>query len=374
MSRAPSAAPTPSDRGARLESVDVLRGITIAGMIVVNDPGTWAAVYPPLLHAEWHGWTYTDTIFPFFLFLVGVSLSLSFGRRRAAGATPRDLAGHALVRGALVVVIGLGLNAVSYLALHGERFRIPGVLQRIGVCIAIAGPVLAAGRVRTAALAAAILLAAYATILSLGPLDRDDSVPARVDRAVLGRHTWKPGFDPEGIPSTLPAAATTLLGALAGERLRRRGATAAAAREIAVAGAAAAAAGWAWGLALPINKSLWTPSYALLMAGLAALSLAAAILVVDLLGARRWLAPFLWLGRNAIAVFVLSSLGAILLLAVRIDAGEGPRRSLWTTIYRGAFDGLADPRLSSLLFALAYLALWTAVAGVLYRRRIFIKI
>ncbi len=358
-------------------------------MIVVNDPGTWAAVYPPLRHAEWHGWTYTDTIFPFFLFLAGVSMALSFSRRRDAGASPRDLARHALVRGALVAAIGLALNVLSYLLLHGERLRFPGVLQRIGVCIAIAGPIVAAGRARAAALAAAVLLGGYAAILSFGPLDPGGSIPARVDRAVFGSHTWKPEFDPEGLLSTLPAAATTLLGAIAGERLRRVAggvngnrsllpradvSTGRAARELAAAGAAAAAAGWAWGLALPVNKSLWTPSYALLTAGLAALALAAAIGVVDLLGARRWAAPFLWLGRNAIAAFVLSTLGAILLLAVKIDGGGGRRRSLWNAIYRGGFDHFADPRLASLFFALAYLAVWIAACGVLYRRRIFIKI
>ena len=374
MSRDRSAAPAPPRDGGRLESVDVLRGATIAGMIVVNDPGTWAAVYPPLRHAEWNGWTYTDTIFPFFLFLVGVSLALSFERRRAQGAAAGELARHALIRGALVVAVGLALNGVSYLLLHGERFRIPGVLQRIGVCIAIAGTVLAFGSARAALLAAAILLAGYAAILSSGPLDPAGSVSSRVDRAVFGPHTWKPDFDPEGLLSTLPAAATTLLGAVAGERLRRRGPTGAAVRELAIAGAAAAAGGWAWGLALPINKSLWTPSYVLLTAGLAALALAAAIAVVDLFGARRWAAPFLWLGRNAIAAFVLSALGAILLLAVKVDAGDGKRHSLWSAIYRGAFEGLADPRLSSLLFALAYLAVWIALCGLLYRRRIFIKI
>ena len=373
MPRDRSAVPAPSDRGGRLESVDFLRGVTIAGMIVVNDPGTWSAVYPPLRHAEWHGWTYTDTIFPFFLFLVGVSMALSFGRRRAFGAAPRDLAHHAFVRGALVAAIGLALNAVSYLLLHPERLRFPGVLQRIGVCIAITGPIVAAGRARAAAIAAAALLAGYAAILSFGPLGPGDSIPARVDRAVFGPHTWKPDFDPEGLLSTIPAVATTLLGAAAGERLRR-GPAAPAARDLAIAGAAAAATGWAWGLVLPVNKSLWTPSYALLTAGLAALSLAAAMGVVDLLGARRGAVPFLWLGRNAIAAFVLSTLGAIFLLAVRVEGEDGRRRSLWNAIYRGVFDRFADPRLSSLLFALAYLAVWTAFCGVLYRRRIFIKI
>jgi predicted acyltransferase len=141
-----------------------------------------------------------------------------------------------------------------------------------------------------------------------------------------------------------------------------------------VAGTSVAAAGWAWGLALPVNKSLWTPSYTLLTAGLAALALAASIVVVDILGARRWAAPFLWLGRNAIAAFVLSTLGAILLLAVKVPGADGRPHSLWNTIYRAAFDRFTDPRLGSLLFALAYLAAWTAVFGVLYRRRIFFKI
>ncbi len=362
--------------------MDVLRGVTIAGMIVVNDPGTWSAVYPPLRHAEWHGWTYTDTIFPFFLFLVGVSMALSFARRRAAGGTSRDLVSHALRRGAAVVAIGLALNLLSFLALHGERLRLPGVLQRIGLCIAAAGPVVALGAGRretgegtgTLLSIAAILLVAYAAILAAGPLDPRDSVPARVDRAVFGTHTWKPDFDPEGLLSTLPSIATTLLGAVAGERLSRRGPTATTVRELALAGAAAAAVGWAWGLVLPINKSLWTPSYALLTAGLAALALAAAVALVDLRGARAWAAPFLWLGRNALAAFVLSILGAILLLAVKVSGPDGRPRSLWTAIYRSVFDRFHDPRLGSLLFALGYLAVWTAFFGLLYRRRIFFRI
>lgn len=354
--------------------MDVLRGATIAGMIVVNDPGTWSAVYPPLRHAEWHGWTYTDTIFPFFLFLVGVSMALSFGRRGAAGASRRDLARHALVRGAAVAAIGLALNVVSFVALRGERLRLPGVLQRIGVCIAAAGIVLALGRVRGAAAAAAVLLLGYAAILSSGPLDPEGNVAARLDRAVFGAHTWKPGWDPEGLLSTLPAIATTLLGAVAGERLRRDGAAAAPIRALLLGGAAAAATGWLWALALPINKNLWTPSYALLTAGLAAISLAVVIVLVDLLGVRRWAAPLLWLGRNAIAAFVLSTLGAILLIAIRVAGPDGRPRSLWSATYRSVFDRFADPRLGSLLFALAYLALWTAFFGFLYRRRIFFKI
>jgi predicted acyltransferase len=246
-------------------------------MILVNNPGTWSAVYPPLLHAEWDGWTYTDTIFPFFLFIAGVAMALSLGRRRAAGAPPGALARHLAVRAAAIVGLGLALGLASFFAFHKEHMRFPGVLQRIGVCVLIAG-------------------------------------------------------------------------------------------------ALATAAGLAWGRVLPVNKSLWTSSYALLMSGLACVSLAACVWIVDVRRWKRWAAPLVWLGRNAIAAFTLSTLGAIALIAIKVAGPEGKPRSLWTSIYRTVFDRFADPRLGSLLFALAYLALWLAVFGILYRRRIFIRI
>jgi predicted acyltransferase len=352
--------------------VDVLRGATIAGMIVVNDPGTWSAVYPPLLHAEWDGWTYTDTIFPFFLFLVGVSMALSFGRRRAEGAVPAVLFRHVAARAAAIVAVGLALNVTAFLAFHREHLRFPGVLQRIGLCVFFAGAVFLFSGARGSALAAAALLIGYAALLGAGPQDPTGNVAARLDQAIFGPHTWKPGWDPEGLLSTLPAIATTLLGALAGERLR--GSAPGRLRGLFAAGAAAAAAGLAWGRIVPINKSLWTSPYALLMSGLACACLAACAWVVDVRGWKRWAAPLLWLGRNAIAAFTLSTLGAIALIAVKVGGPDGKPRSLWTSIHRTAFDRFEDPRAGSLLFALAYLALWVAVFGVLYRRRVFIKI
>ena len=343
-------------------------------MIVVNDPGTWSAVYPPLLHAEWNGWTYTDTIFPFFLFLAGISLSLSLAGRRARRRTRAELLRHVAIRGAILVALGLALNLISFLAFQKDHIRVPGVLQRIGVCVIAAGAILVLGGRRGAAVGAAVLLLGYWALLATGPLDPEGNLAARVDRAVFGVHTWKPGWDPEGLLSTLPAVATTLLGALAGERLRSGGAPGRTIRELLAAGLAAAALGLLWGRVLPINKNLWTSSYALLMAGLAAAALAVVVAAVDTAGRRRWAAPLLWLGRNAIGAFTLSTLGAILLIAVKVPRADGPPRSLWTVIYRGVFDRFDDPRLGSLLFALAYLALWTAVFGVLYRRRIFFKI
>ncbi|MFY9551372.1 MAG: heparan-alpha-glucosaminide N-acetyltransferase domain-containing protein [Thermoanaerobaculia bacterium] len=362
------------DSHTRLDSVDVLRGITIAGMIVVNDPGTWSAVYPQLLHAEWHGWTYTDTIFPFFLFVVGVSLALSYGRARAEGARAASLFRRTAVRALALVGIGLALSLVSFLAFHKEHMRYPGVLQRIGICVFVAGGIHLWGGARAAAAAAAALLLSYWGLMAAGPLEPQVNLAARLDAAVFGPHTWKPGWDPEGLLSTLPAIATTLLGVLAGERLRSPIPVSRKVAELLAGGAAAATLGLLWGRAFPINKNLWTSSYALLMAGLASIGLALCVWIVDLQGWKRWTAPFLWLGRNAIAAFALSSLTAIALIAIRVQGPDGKPRSLWTAIHRAAFDRFADPRLGSLAFALAYLALWVAVFGLLYRKRVFLKI
>ena len=345
-------------------------------MIVVDDPGTWSAVYPPLLHAEWNGWTYTDTIFPFFLFLAGLSLALSLDRRRARGPSRGELWGRLARRAAALVALGLVLNLAAHLAFGSEHLRVPGVLQRIGLCVLAAGTILIFGGRRAAAGSAILLLLGYWAVMRAGGLDPAENLAARVDRAVFGVHTWRPGFDPEGLLSTLPALATTLLGALAGERLLAPGSPRRKALGLAASGAAAAAAGLLWGRSFPINKSLWTSSYALLTAGLAALALAACMALVDLRGWRRWAAPFLWLGRNAIAAFTLSTLGAIVLIGIKFD-GPGPDRrprSLWRAIHLAVFDRFADPRLGSLAFALAYLALWIAVFGLLYRKRIFLKI
>jgi predicted acyltransferase len=358
----------------RIDSVDVLRGVTIAGMIVVNDPGTWSAVYPPLLHAEWHGWTYTDTIFPFFLFVVGVSLVLSFARQRKDGASDGVLFRRMAIRAAALVGLGLALNFVSYLAFHKAHMRFPGVLQRIGVCVLVAGAIVLWGGVRGAAAAAAALLLGYWALMGSGPLDPQSNLAARIDAAVFGPHTWKPGWDPEGLLSTLPAIATTLCGAVAGERLRSPLSPERKFTELLAGGAAAASMGFLWGRVFPVNKNLWTSSYALAMAGLGAMALALFYWAMDVRGCKRLAAPFLWLGRNAIAAFVLSSLTAIALIAVHVEGPDGKPRPLWTAIHRTLFDRFADPRLGSLAFALAYLAIWIAIFGLLYRRRVFFKI
>ena len=354
-----------------------MRGATIAGMIVVNNPGTWSAVYPQLRHAEWHGWTYTDTIFPFFLFLVGVSIALSFGERRATGAQRGSaLARKTVVRGRHPRrAIGPGSQSGRISRAPTRALPHPGrsAADR-GVRARRRASIYLAAGVRGAAWGAVGLLLAYGILVASGPLDTQDNLAARLDRAVFGTHTWNGTFDPEGLLSTLPAIATTLLGTLAGERLRGPASLRRKIAELAVAGAAATVIGLGTARMIPINKNLWTPSYAILMTGLAALALALCVALVDVAGLRRLAAPFVWLGRNAIAAFTLSSLVSVALIAIRVPGADGKPHSLWTTIYRGVFDRFADPRLGSLLFALAYLAIWIAIFGVLYRRKIFVKV
>jgi len=367
----------------RLCALDVFRGATIAGMLVVNTPGSWDHVYAPLLHAPWNGWTYTDTIFPFFLFIVGVSMAFSYSRRIAQGRSRRDLLLHTLWRASVIVSLGLGLNFLSFLLLHREHMRIPGVLQRIGVCVLLAAlPYLILGK-RGLLPTATVLLAGYWVLMRFVPvpgygagrLDAQGNLAAYVDRAVLGAHTWKhdPGWDPEGLLSTLPAVATTLLGIAAGQLLRSRLEWRKKVAWLAAGGIVALCAGLLWAKTFPINKNLWSSSYSLFMSGLAGICLALCVWIVDLRGWKGWATPFLWLGRNAIALFVGSVLVTLLLLAVKFPGSDGKSDSLYRTIYRTVFDHFADPRLASLLFALTFCAVWIGVGGFLYRRRVFIK-
>lgn len=368
----------------RLVSLDVFRGATIAGMFVVNTPGSWEHVFSQLLHAEWNGWTYTDTIFPFFLFIVGVSMAFSFSRRLAGGGSRRTLLLHTLRRAAIIFGLGLALNTLSFFLFHRAQVRIPGVLQRIGVCFFFAALIYLLVGCRGLLPAAAVLLAVYWALMTFVPvpgygagrLDVEGNLAAYLDRAVLGTHTWKhnPGWDPEGLLSSLSAIATTLFGIFAGEWLRLRQGWGPRLAGLMGGGAIGFSLGLLWSVAFPINKNLWTSSYSLLMSGLAAMCLALCAWIVDVKGWKAWAKPFVWLGMNAIALFVASTLGTLLLLWIKVEGADGKKRSLYATIYRTVFDRFADPRIGSLLFALAWCALLTVVAGALYRRHIFLKV
>ncbi len=366
---------------ARLLSVDALRGLTVAAMVLVNNPGTWRAVYPPLLHAEWHGWTATDMVFPFFLFIVGVAIPLALGPRLEAGEA---LLGRVLYRSLVIFILGLLLHALPYFEV--ATLRIPGVLQRIAVCYLLAAVLFlltsgSAGWRVQAAVAAALLVGYWVVMTRVaapghapGDLSPAGNLAGYVDRMILGpRHIWQVSrfYDPEGILSTLPALATTLLGVLAGHWLRKAPPPRRLLGGLVTGGLAATALGWSWGLWFPVNKSLWTSSYVLLMAGFAALALAACHWLVEIRGARRWAAPFAVFGINALALFFLSSLMAKLLLLIRVGV-DRVRLQAW--LFAHLFAPWASPIDASLAYALAYVLLWWGLTWALNRSGLRLRV
>jgi predicted acyltransferase len=377
---------TPTSAAVRLQSLDVFRGLTMASMVIVNNPGDWGNVYAPLLHAEWHGVTPTDLIFPFFLFIVGFAITLSRKSGRWSSILTRSLK-----------IIGLGLFLAWFLKWTLTGLRWPGVLQRIGLCYLVAASIYhvcavhAASwtqqdrdrfTVRVTAAVAAVALLGYWAILMLvpggsgtpGDLTPDGNVGAVIDRALMLGHLWKPTWDPEGLLSTIPAIGTTLLGVLTGIWFRNAGSLSRRAAGLAIGGAVAAAVGWVWGLVLPLNKALWTSSYAVYTAGLGALLLAGCVWVVDIRGWRRVAYPFVVLGTNAITLFVLSGMLAKTLAYVKFAQDDGTARTLKSVIYQGLFVPLASPVNASLLFALANLVVLYVVLWVMYKRDIFLKV
>ncbi len=366
----------------RLLSLDVFRGLTIAGMIVVNNPGTWRAVYPPLTHADWHGWTPTDLIFPFFLFTVGVSITLALGPR-LEHREPRGRLTRRIVQRS-VILFALGLFLAGFPHFNLATIRIPGVLQRIAVCYLAVALLFLVTTVRTQATVMAGLLAGYWALMTLvpvpgfgaGDLGKEGNLAAYLDRTVLGPHLWRASkvYDPEGILSTLPAIATTLAGVLTGHWLRSSRSPSTKVWGMGAAGVAAIGLGLLWDRWFPINKALWTSSYVAFTAGAALLGLAACSWLVEVQQWRRWTTPFVIFGVNAIAAFVLSTFMARVLTLVTITGADGSRMSWQRALYQHVFAPWATPVNASLFFALAYLLVWLALMGILYRRGIFLRV
>lgn len=368
----------------RLVSLDVFRGITIAAMLLVNNPGTWSAIYPPLRHAEWHGWTPTDLIFPFFLYIVGVAMVFSFAKQRRDGAREAAMFRKVARRAAVLVLLGLLLHSFPWIGYDYGSLRIPGVLQRIGVAYLLAGAVvLWLGPKGRAAVCAGLLLGYWAVMswvpvpgIGAGVLEPGQDPGAFLDRAIFGTdHLWAQArtWDPEGLLSTMPAVATVLLGVFNGEWLRSARSPGRTTAGMLAAGALAVAAGLMWGAVFPINKPLWTSSYVVFTAGAAALALAACYWVVDVKERRRWAFPFVLFGVNAIAAFWLSSAMARVLNMIRVPAADGDL-ALKTWIYRHGFESWLAPVNASLAFALCFVGVWTLIMGAFYRRRIFLKV
>ena len=374
---------------ARLASLDAFRGLAVAGMILVNNPGSWSHVYGPLRHAPWHGATPTDLVFPFFLFAVGVSLSFSFAARTARGDSRRDLWTHVARRA--LIIYGLGLFMAAFPGFDLTTVRLVGVLARIALVYLVVGTLVLFLARRTVCAVMLALLFGYWALMSwvpvpgfgAGDLSPEGNLAAYLDRMILGVHMWSGGggtYDPEGLLSTLPAVSTTLSGLFAGDYLRTRPIAAADSSlgplgRLAVAGAMLVAAGLAWDVLFPINKPLWTSSYVLFTTGWALVVLASLYWLIDVRGWRTWAKPFVVYGMNAITVFVASGLVTKALVLRRVSAGAGDAAtSLYNRIYEVGFASWAGPLNGSLAFALATVLVWLAVLWVMYARGLFIKV
>ena len=395
---APLATPSP----ARLISLDVFRGATIAGMILVNNPGTWSATYSQLDHAEWSGWTFTDLIFPFFLWIVGVAIPLSTARRLEQGQSRMELFRHAFRRSVIIFALGFFLNSFLFLIdgslfrdgfaawwhVYATSVRIPGVLQRIAICYLITMVIFLRTGIRGQFISVAVLLAGYWLLMTVCPLlgfgapgfEKGRNFAQFIDEHVLtgpviGIHVFQAGrtWDPEGIVSTIPAIATCLFGVLAGHLLRSKLSAEVKTAWLLVAGNGLLLAGAILDAWLPINKSLWTSSYAVFMAGMASNCFGVCYWLVDVQGWRRWAKPFAIYGMNAITVFVLAGILGRIGIAVHVNGFAGKPLSLQTFLYREIFAPLAAPKNASLMWAILYVLVLYLVAYGMYRRKWFVK-
>ncbi len=360
----------------RLLSLDVFRGMTVAAMILVNNPGDWGYVYAPLLHAHWHGCTPTDLIFPFFLFIVGVSIAFAMGRNQ-----PSVL--KIIKRSAILFGLGLFLNL--YPKFDFANVRIPGVLQRIALVYLVCSLVFIKTSRNTQIITTITLLIAYWLLMTLVPvpgvgyanLEPTTNLGAWVDRNLLTTaHLWKSAkvWDPEGLFSTIPAIGTGLLGVLTGQWLRREKPVAEKMAWLFLSGNALILGGLIWNEFFPINKSLWTSSFVLYAGGWAMVSLAACYWLIDVQGYRRWTTPFVAFGVNAITVFFLSGIIPRTLALFKIQTPEGPVNSqLWM---QRNWVGIwfNNPYNASLAGALTFITIWFVILYVMYKNDIIIKV
>jgi predicted acyltransferase len=374
---------------ARLMSLDVFRGLNILLMILVNASGEGS--YAQLLHSPWNGWTLTDLVFPFFLFITGVSLTFSFSSRLKGDESRLGLLPHILRRCAIIFVIGLLINAFP--RYHLATWRIPGVLQRIALCY-LAGSVLYLWTgVRTRWAVIAGLLVGYWLLMRFVPapgfgglgggvpgvdiplLDPNRNLVAWLDRRLMWGHLYEKVRDPEGLLSTLPAIANTLFGVAAGEWIRRlRGDWGKLWRRLVAMGVVCFVAGELWGLVFPINKKLWTSSYVLLTVGLAMLSLAACYWLLDVKKWRgRWTVIPLVFGTNCIFAYAFSEFAAIASVHYKFHF-EGSLVNTEDVVRQFTFAHISQPQWSSLGYALFYTGFCWGVTWLLYRRKIFLKI
>src|SRR5690554_554675 len=374
-------------QSSRLLSLDVFRGITIAGMILVNNPGTWSAIYPPLRHAEWHGCTPTDLIFPFFLFIVGVAIPFALGKRMEKGEKHGKIILQIIRRSVILFLLGLILHSFPF-GLLGHNFdlstlRIPGVLQRIAVVYLITAILFLKTNYKTQVYIGAAILIIYAMLMQLVPvpgvgypnLEPTTNLAAWLDNKLLAGHLWSASkvWDPEGILSTLPAIVSSIMGMITGWWLRQDKDKTIKTVWLFVMGSVCMTLGYVWDGWFPINKSLWTSSYVLYTGGLALLFLGFCYWFIDVRKTRWWIKPFQVYGMNAITVFFLSGIVGRLMHFIKITEAERTV-DLKSYLFNNLFLSWLEPINASLLWAIMYILVWLGLMWILYTKKIFIKV
>ncbi len=359
----------------RLSSLDAFRGLTIAGMILVNTPGSWEYVYPPLRHAAWEGCTPTDLVFPFFLYIVGVAMWFSFKKFGHRG--DRQIYLKIAKRAALIFLIGLLLNAFPFYDLELSSLRIMGVLQRIAVAFFLGAVICTSIRREWLPYVAAAILLGYWGLLSLGgsdPYSLENNLVLTVDLALLGADHLYGGFgipfDPEGLLSSIPAIGTVIIGYLVGSYIDRSKMQRPALSTLVAVGVLGIAIGMLWGRVFPIIKALWTSSYVLYTAGIATLVLTLFVWLIDMKGIKKWSQPLIVFGLNPLFIYALSGIIIRIMWMIKWDDGE---QALQPFIYNGLASVFGDTG-GSLAFAILYVMLHWLIAWWMYKRKIFIKV
>lgn len=390
------AAPTPRGalatpvRSERLMSLDFFRGLTIALMILVNNNGDWKAAYWPLQHSKWNGWTPTDLVFPFFLFIVGVSMVYSISSRLARGDSRPTILKHVFIRGVILFAIGVFVINSFPDRYNIHTMRVEGVLQRIAVCYVIAAIIVLWGNTRICIATIISCLAGYWLLMRFVPvpgygvpthdiplLDPDRNLAAWLDRKLLFGHLYEGTRDPEGVLSTIPAIAGTLCGVLTGVWLRTSRSLRSKVAWMLVWGVVGLGAGKFFDLWFPINKKLWTSSFVLFTTGFALVVLALCLWLFDIRKLRgKWNVPVLVFGMNAIAAYVFSEVLAEIFGAIHFHTARFGHTSLGGLIYEGIFHSPTSPPSAnaSLAYSLSFVFFCWFFMWLLYRKRIFLKI
>jgi predicted acyltransferase len=363
----------------RLVSLDIFRGLTVAFMIIVNTPGSWQYVYAPLRHAKWNGCTPTDLVFPFFLFIVGVSMWYSLKKYG------NELNGSSFLRiarrTASIFALGLFLNIFPYFERDYSTLRIMGVLQRIAIAYGVGALICMIVRRDYLWIVTAVLLLLYWGVLAFfggpEPYSLEGNFALKIDQLILGKNHLYTGFgipfEPEGLLSTIPSICTVIIGYYVGELIGKKSASGKTVLKTLVVGAALVGLGLLWDKLFPINKALWTSSYVLFTAGIAMVILAIIYWLADVIRFQKWGVPFMVFGTNALISYFLAGIWTKLMLFIKISL-NGKDVSLYTWFYEKICVPVAGNMNGSLMFAVIQVLLIWAIALILYRKKVMIRL